>query len=178
MAMASTCSASRRRRSGRPAPKRRSERRTVFSTMRSAIPGGLGSPLFGVWQLAILRLLWRSYRVSGQAAGVAFWVMTMAMAFFQGNFDTPYRAIPFYLLVGMAAAPALRLRVLRQAHLSGGRTWIGCRMERRDTAPEWAGPCNDDRDFDRHSGANSGQRDAPDRQAPQHSGGSGPHVED
>jgi hypothetical protein len=70
--------------------------------------GWVGVALFGIWQVAILRLLWRAYRVNGQPAGVAFWVMAISMAFFEGNFDTPYRGIPFYLLVGMAAAPALR----------------------------------------------------------------------
>jgi O-Antigen ligase len=72
--------------------------------------GWVGIVLFGALQVAILRLLWRSYRVSGQPAGVVFWVMAVGMAFFEGNFDTPYRAIPFYLLVGMAAAPALGVR--------------------------------------------------------------------
>jgi hypothetical protein len=84
--------------------------------------GWVGVVLFGIWQLAIFRLLWRSYRVGGQPAGIAFWVMAMGMAFFEGNFETPYRAIPFYLLVGMAAAPALRWRQLvaaRPARRSG-----------------------------------------------------------
>jgi O-Antigen ligase len=78
--------------------------------------GWVGVALFGFWQLAILRLLWWSYRVDGQPAGVVFWVMGISMAFFEGNFDTPYRGIPFYLLVGMAAAPALRFRQLLDAH--------------------------------------------------------------
>ena len=71
--------------------------------------GWVGVALFATLQFAILRLLWRAYRIDGQPAGVTFWLMGVAMAFFEGNFDTPYRAIPFYLLVGMAAAPGLRL---------------------------------------------------------------------
>jgi O-Antigen ligase len=70
--------------------------------------GWVGVALFAVFQFAILKLLWRSYCVSGQPAGLVFWVMGMSMAFFEESFETPYRAIPFYLLVGMTMAPALQ----------------------------------------------------------------------
>ena len=72
--------------------------------------GWVGVVLFGVLQFTILKLLWRAFRVSGQPAGVVFWVMGMSMACFEESFETPYRAIPFYLLVGMAMAPALQWR--------------------------------------------------------------------
>jgi hypothetical protein len=72
--------------------------------------GWVGVVLFAVFQFTILKLLWRSFRVSGQAAGVVFWVMGMSMAFFEESFETPYRAIPFYLLVGLTMAPALQWR--------------------------------------------------------------------
>jgi hypothetical protein len=76
--------------------------------------GWVGVALFCLLQLAILRLLWQSYRLGGQPAGLVFWVMGMAMAFFQESFDSPYRAIPFYLLVGMGIAPGLQaVEVLR-----------------------------------------------------------------
>ena len=39
--------------------------------------GWVGVVLFGVLQFAIVRLLWRSYRLTGQAAGLAWWVMGM-----------------------------------------------------------------------------------------------------
>jgi hypothetical protein len=69
--------------------------------------GWVGVVLFGVFQFTILRLLWRAFRGSGQPAGIVFWVMGMAMACFEESFETPYRAIPFYLLVGLTMAPAL-----------------------------------------------------------------------
>jgi hypothetical protein len=72
--------------------------------------GWVGVALFSFLQFAILSLLWRSYRVTGQPAGVVFWVVGIAMANFEAGFDTPYRAIPFYLLAGMAIAPGLRSR--------------------------------------------------------------------
>jgi hypothetical protein len=70
--------------------------------------GWIGVLLFGLLQFTILKLLWRAFRVSGQPAGVVWWVMLMSMACFEQSFETPYRAIPFYLLVGMAMAPALQ----------------------------------------------------------------------
>ena len=72
--------------------------------------GWVGVALFGALQLTILRLAWQAFRISAQPAGVVFWVMGIGMAFFEQSFDTPYKAIPFYLLVGMAMAPALQSR--------------------------------------------------------------------
>jgi hypothetical protein len=63
--------------------------------------------MIGALQMAILRLAWQAFRISGQPAGVVFWVMGIGMAFFEQSFDTPYKAVPFYLLMGMAIAPAL-----------------------------------------------------------------------
>jgi hypothetical protein len=36
--------------------------------------------------------------------------MGMAMACFEAGFETPYKAIPFYLLVGMGMAPGLQVK--------------------------------------------------------------------
>jgi len=91
------------------------EIRTPHSVFYYALghTGWVGIALFAVFQFTILSLLWRAFRLSGQPAGVVFWAMGMSMAFFEQSFDTPYRAIPFYLLVGMAMAPALQSRVSR-----------------------------------------------------------------
>jgi hypothetical protein len=72
--------------------------------------GWVGVAVFGALQFAIVRLLWRSFQVSGQPAGMVFWAMAMAMACFEASFETPYKAIPFYLLVGLCIAPGLQLR--------------------------------------------------------------------
>jgi O-antigen ligase len=69
--------------------------------------GWVGVILFGILQFAILRLLWRSYRLTRQPAGVVWWFTAMAMALFEASFDTPYKAIPFYLLMGFSIAPGL-----------------------------------------------------------------------
>jgi len=78
--------------------------------------GWVGVALFAVLQFTILRVLWQAFRLGGQPAGVVFWVMGMAMACFEESFETPYRAIPFYLLVGMTIAPALQWKGELHAH--------------------------------------------------------------
>ncbi|MGH6897380.1 MAG: O-antigen ligase family protein [Geminicoccaceae bacterium] len=70
--------------------------------------GWVGVALFAALQFALLRLLWRSYRDAGQPAGVVWWFMGMSMACFEAGFDTPYKAIPFYLLMGLSMAPGLQ----------------------------------------------------------------------
>jgi len=84
--------------------------------------GWVGVALFSLLQFAILRLAWRAYRVSGQPAGVVFWVMGIAMSFFESGFESPYKAIPFYLLVGMCIAPGLQLRGGWDARPAGTRS--------------------------------------------------------
>jgi hypothetical protein len=69
--------------------------------------GWVGVVLFAALQLAIFRLLWRSHRYACQPVGVVWWVMGLAMASFEEGFETPFKAIPFYLLCGMAIAPGL-----------------------------------------------------------------------
>lgn len=67
--------------------------------------GWIGLLLFVALQLAIGAMLWRCYQVTGQAFGVGFWLMCLIWATFDNYFETPYSAIPFYLVVGMALAP-------------------------------------------------------------------------
>jgi O-antigen ligase len=72
--------------------------------------GWVGVVLFGIFQFTILRLLWRTYRATGEPIGIVLWLMGMTAACFDPSFDTPYKAIPFYLLAGMAMAPGLQAR--------------------------------------------------------------------
>jgi hypothetical protein len=70
--------------------------------------GWVGVVLFALVQLAVFRLLWRAYRLTGQPIGIVLWVAGMTMCSFEAGFDTPYRAIPLYLLWGLAMAPAVQ----------------------------------------------------------------------
>jgi len=67
--------------------------------------GWLGVGLFAAMQAALAQGFWRVYRVTGQPYGIIFWSMTLAAALFSNYFETPFGAIPFYLLSGLILAP-------------------------------------------------------------------------
>jgi hypothetical protein len=67
--------------------------------------GWVGVVLFIALQIALGRLLWQVYRVTGQPFGLCLWVMLVLKASFENFFEAPFNAIPFYLLVGLALAP-------------------------------------------------------------------------
>ncbi len=69
--------------------------------------GWLGVLFFAWFQGALAHLLWRAYRLAGQPFGFAIWLAIVSGALFGNVFETPYGAIPFYLLAGLSAAPAL-----------------------------------------------------------------------
>jgi hypothetical protein len=85
------------------------------------LTGWVGVVVFGALQLTILRLLWQSYRLTGQAAGIAWWVLGMVRFSFEEGLESPMKAIPFYLLIGICMAPALQLNVQRMARAAGAR---------------------------------------------------------
>lgn len=93
------------------------EVRTPHSVFYHALgyTGWVGVVLFAALQLSILQLLWRAFRVDGRPAGVAFWAIGIAMACFEASFETPYKAIPFYLLAGITMAPAFHLKAVANA---------------------------------------------------------------
>jgi hypothetical protein len=80
--------------------------------------GWVGVALYGALQFAIVGLLWRSYRLGGTPAGLVFWVMAMVRVSFEEGFETPFKAIPFYLLWGMTMAAALHWQGEVQARVS------------------------------------------------------------
>lgn len=73
-----------------------------------AYGGWVGVLLFAIFQGAIGRLLWRADRRSTRPAGLVLWGAMLAYSVFTPFFETPYGAIPFYLLCGLLIAPALR----------------------------------------------------------------------
>ncbi len=70
--------------------------------------GWLGLAFFLALEVALTRLLLRANRASGELFGLAFLGMSLTISVFSNFFETPFNAIPFYLLIGIAAAPALR----------------------------------------------------------------------
>jgi hypothetical protein len=67
--------------------------------------GWVGVFVFFALQASLGRTLWLAWRVSGLPFGPVLWVTFLSGACFGNAFETPFGAIPFYLLTGLAAAP-------------------------------------------------------------------------
>jgi hypothetical protein len=72
--------------------------------------GWTGLAVFGLLQGAIGLTLWKSFRVSGQAFGFCYWLLVLIWSLFDVFLETPFQAIPTYLLLGMAMAPVWPLK--------------------------------------------------------------------
>jgi hypothetical protein len=105
------------------AQKNNEDDRTPHSVFYYALgyTGWVGVVLYGALQCAIIGLLWRSYRLGGTPAGLVFWVMAMVRVSFEEGFETPFKAIPFYLLWGMTMAAALQWQGYADARLPRAR---------------------------------------------------------
>ena len=66
--------------------------------------GWIGVALFFAFEVGILRLLWKVNRTTGEPFGVPFWAAMMAYGMFFPLGESPYGAIPFYLITGWIAA--------------------------------------------------------------------------
>ncbi len=64
--------------------------------------GGWMAVLIFTWLFTTLvRELWRTWKQTGQIFGILFLVVSLTMGLFGNFFETPYAAIPFYLVVGL-----------------------------------------------------------------------------
>jgi len=72
-----------------------------------AYGGWIGVVLFFALQATVAHLLWLGSKFSGTPCGLAIWALFFCGAFFGNAFETPFGAIPLYLISGLAAAPAL-----------------------------------------------------------------------
>jgi hypothetical protein len=69
--------------------------------------GWVGLFVFSALQLALARLLWRAYRASENPFGFCYWSIVMVWTLCDAFLETPFEGIPTYLLLGIAAAPAV-----------------------------------------------------------------------
>jgi hypothetical protein len=69
--------------------------------------GWIGVLIFAVFQAELARILWSVRRKTGQPFGIVFWITILAFSVFTPFFETPYGAIPFFLLTGCACAPMI-----------------------------------------------------------------------
>jgi O-Antigen ligase len=69
--------------------------------------GWFGVFIFFALQLSCASMLWRVYRLTGQAYGLAVWASVLIAAFFGNVLETPSGAIPIYLTMGLIIGPTL-----------------------------------------------------------------------
>jgi hypothetical protein len=63
--------------------------------------GWVGVGVLLLIHVALARLLWRVAVSTGEPFGVAYWGLGIAISLFGNFFETPFGAIPFYLLIGL-----------------------------------------------------------------------------
>ncbi len=85
--------------------------------------GWIGVVLFFLLQGEILGLLWRVNRTMRDPFGVPFWVAMMTYGMFFPLGETPYGAVPFYLILGWLVSPLLHERESVPAADDAKRTW-------------------------------------------------------
>ena len=71
--------------------------------------GWIGVVLFFSFQATIGVLLFRAWRFNGDTFGFSVWVSSIVSALFENVYETPFGAIPQYLLMGMAAVGAMNM---------------------------------------------------------------------
>jgi hypothetical protein len=72
--------------------------------------GWIGVVLFFAFIIEILRLLRKVHRLTNDPFGISFWIAMMAYGMFFPLGETPYGAIPFYLILGWLVSPLLTER--------------------------------------------------------------------
>ncbi len=107
--------------------------RTPHSVLYFALgySGLIGVAIFLTLQACILRLLWLSYKVTGQAYGIAYWSCVLISAFFGNLFETPAGAIPLYILGGLCIAPVFAKPVAQSVPVLFRQAVVVRRPERR-----------------------------------------------
>ncbi len=74
--------------------------------------GWIGVVLFFALQAALLKMLWRVYKSTGQSWGVCAQTITLVSALFGNSLESPVEAIPFYLMMGLFLGPVLCRKIL------------------------------------------------------------------
>ncbi len=72
--------------------------------------GWLGIAGYGTFIAALIGMMVVTTRRTGNPFGLAFFAVCLGIGLFSNFFETPFGAIPFYAISGMAIAPALNRR--------------------------------------------------------------------
>jgi len=89
--------------------------------------GWIGVAIFYWFQFELVRLLLRTRCLTGEPVAFVLWLAMTAYAFAFTLNETPYGAIPFYLLIGWLAAPAVHEGYVKQASAYSHPAPVACR---------------------------------------------------
>lgn len=67
--------------------------------------GWIGVVVFYLFLASLFSALWRCYRITGESIGLILLAGSVVGSFFGSLFDTPFGAIPVFILTGAALAP-------------------------------------------------------------------------
>jgi hypothetical protein len=70
--------------------------------------GWLGVLAFGAAHLGIAVALYRAFRLTRNPFGLMLWSFATLTGLFGNFFETPYNAVPYYVLIGVCLAPLVR----------------------------------------------------------------------
>lgn len=70
--------------------------------------GWFGVLAFGAVHLGICVALYRAFRLTGNPFGLMLWSFATLTGLFGNFFETPYNAVPYYVLIGVCLAPLVR----------------------------------------------------------------------
>jgi O-antigen ligase len=72
-----------------------------------AYTGWVGIAIFLALQGSVGLVQWRVFRLTGQPFGLCHWTLILVWSSFDSSLETPFVAIPSYLIAGLASAPIL-----------------------------------------------------------------------
>jgi hypothetical protein len=61
--------------------------------------------VFAALEVTLLAYLWQVFRSGGNPFGLMLLVMALCTGLFGNFFETPFNAVPYYWLIGLALAP-------------------------------------------------------------------------
>lgn len=97
--------------------------------------GIVGVVLFLWLEVAIARVLWQSFKVTGQPFGIVFYIYHIVHALFGNSIETPQAGIYFYLVLGLILAPTVT-RGREEKSVARGTEWYGYEPQGRPLLQE------------------------------------------
>jgi hypothetical protein len=70
-----------------------------------AYSGAIGVAIFFWLEISVIRLLWRSYKLTGDVYGLSYFCYAILGAFFGNLLETPQGGIAIYLMLGLLLGP-------------------------------------------------------------------------